>query len=103
MYYQRLEEFYLILEIIVFVQWEGEGLFFGVIIIVSFFSSTTSVIGLEKSLMFGSEGKGSIDGRFLRSGETLASAGEEKLVSIGVDGNIGGIDILGVMGGKGNL
>ena len=77
--------------------------FFGVIITVLFFSSTTSVIGLEKSLMFGSEGKGSIDGSFLRSGETLASAGEEKLVSLGVDGNIGGSGVLGVMGGKWDL
>ena len=54
-------------------------------------------------MIFGSEGKGLTDGRFLRSGETLASAGEEKLVSIGVDGNIGGSGVLGVMGGKGDL
>ena len=66
----------------------GRGAFFGVIIIVLFFSST-------KSLMLGSEGKGSIDGSFLRSGETLASAGEEKLVSLGVNGNIGGSGVFG--------
>ena len=53
--------------------------------------------------MFGSEGKGSIDGSFLRSDETLASAGEEKLVSLGVDGNMGGSGVLGVMGGKCDL
>ena len=35
--------------------------------------------------MFGSEGKGSIDGSFLRSGEIFAYAGEEKLVSLGID------------------
>ena len=79
------------------------GAFFAVIIIVLFFSSTISVIGLEKSLMFGSEGKGLKDGGFLRSGETLASAGEEKLISLGVDGNIGGSGVLGVMGGKCDL
>ena len=33
------------------------------------FSSTNSVIGLEKSFILGSEGKGSIDGSLLRSGE----------------------------------
>ena len=81
----------------------GSEAFFGVIIIVLFFSSTTSVIGLEKSLMFGSEGKGSIDGSFLRSGQTLASAEKEKLVSLGVDGNIAGSGVLRVMGGKCDL
>ena len=81
----------------------GRGAFFGVIVIVLLFSSTTSVMGLEKSLMFGSEGRGSIDGSFLRSGEALASAGEEKLVSLGVDGNIGGNGILGVMSSKCDL
>ena len=81
----------------------GRGTFFGVIIIVLFFSSTTLVIGLEKSLMFGSEGKGSIDGSFLQSGETLASSGEEKLVSLGDDGNIGSSSVFGVMGGKCDL
>ena len=53
--------------------------------------------------MFGSEGKGSIDGSFLRDGETLSSAGEEKLVSLVVDGNIGGSGVLGVMGVKCDL
>ena len=77
----------------------GRGAFFGVIVIALFFSSTTSVAGLEKSLMFGSKGKGSIDDSFLRSGETLASAGEEKLV----DGNIGCSGVLGVIGGKCDL
>ena len=50
--------------------------------------------------MFGSEGKGSINGSFLQNGEILASAGEEKLVSLVIDGNIGGGGVLGVMGGK---
>ena len=49
--------------------------------------------------MFGSKGKGSIDDSFLRNGETLASAGEEKLV----DGYIGCSGVLGVVGGKCDL
>ena len=60
-------------------------------------------MGLKKSLMFGSEGKRSMDGSFLRSGETLVSAGEEKLASLGVDGYIGGSCILEVIGGKCDL
>ena len=81
----------------------GRGVFFGVIVIVLFFSSKTSVMGLEKSLMFSGEGKESMGGSFLRSGETLASAGDKKLVSLGVDGNIGGSGVLGVIGGKCDL
>ena len=47
----------------------GTGAFLGVISMVLFLSSNTSVIGLEKSFIFGSEGKGSIDGSLLRSVE----------------------------------
>ena len=62
-----------------------------------------SVMGLEKSSMFGCEGKGSMDGSFLRRGETLVSAGEEKLVFLGIDGNIGGSGVLEVIGSKCDL
>ena len=82
--------------IIVFVLWGGETLFFGIIEIVLFFSS---VMGLEKSFMFGREGGGAIDGSFLRSNKTLSSAGDKKLVSLGIDGN-GGSGVLGVMDDK---
>ena len=53
--------------------------------------------------MFGCEGKGSMDGSFLRRGETLVSAGEEKLVFLGIDGNIGGSGVLEVIGSKCDL
>ena len=85
--------------IIVFVLWGGRGAFFGVIEIVLIFSSVMSVMGLEKSVMFSREGTGAIDGSFLQSDETLSSAGDKKLVSLGVDGN-GGSGVLGVMDGK---
>ena len=58
-----------------------------------------SVMGLEKSFMFGPEGTGAINGSFLPSDETLSPAGYKKLVSLGVDGN-GGSGVLGVMDGK---
>ena len=56
-------------------------------------------MGLEKSFMFGQEGRGAIDGSFLPSDETLSSAGDKKLVSLGVDDN-GGSGVFGVMDGK---
>ena len=55
-----------------------------------------SVMGLAKSFIFGLEGRGAMIGSFLRSGETLSSAGKKKLVSVGVDGNDGS-GVLGVM------
>ena len=58
---------------------------------------------LEKSLMSGCEGKGSMDGSFLWRGETLVSDGGEKLVFLGIDGNIGGSGVLEVIGGKCDL
>ena len=58
-----------------------------------------SVMGLEKSFMFSREGGGAMNGSFLRSDETLSSAGDKKLVSLGVDGNEGS-GVLGVMDGK---
>ena len=47
----------------------GKSIFLGVISTALFFSSTSSVIGLEKSFILGSEGKESRDGNLLRSGE----------------------------------
>ena len=76
------------------------GAFFGIIeIVFFFFLSVMSVMGLEESFMFGREGRGAIDGSFLRSDETLSSAGDKNFVSQGVDGN-GGSGVLGVIDGK---
>ena len=54
----------------------GKSIFLGVISMVLFFSFTSSVMGLEKSFILGSEGKGSIDGNLLRSGEIDCGASD---------------------------
>ena len=58
------------------------------------------VMVLEKLFIFGLERRGAMDGTLLRSDVTLPF-GDEKLVSLGVDGRGGGSGgDLGVMGGK---